>query len=104
MPTSCSVGGAMASDLTLLMKHAAIQTKRHQRLIGLRLELAHRGHLLRTHCLDAAVKTFGNLYKAVDFHPEVTHWPPRVCFTWKSTPARLDRHSAMEWLACCIWP
>lgn len=101
----------MASDLTSLMKHAAIQTKRHQRLIGLRLELAHRGHLLRTHCLDAAVKAFGNLCKAVDFHPEVTQlvmrtktWPPRVRFTWKSTPARLDRHSAMEWLACCIWP
>lgn len=73
MPAACSVGGFRASDLISLMEHAAIQTMRHQRMIGLRLELAHRGHLLGTHYLDAAVKTFGNLYKAVDFHPEVTH-------------------------------
>ncbi|MDN5540592.1 MAG: hypothetical protein L0H08_26965 [Comamonas sp.] len=65
--------GLQGKRAHLIDEHSAIQTKRHQRLIGLRLELAHRGHLLGTHCLDAAVKTFGNLYKAVDFHPEVTH-------------------------------
>lgn len=53
-----------ASDLISLMEHATIQTERHQLLIGLRPKLAHRGHLLRTDRLDAAVKTLGNIGKA----------------------------------------